>query len=175
VSKITSCGVVILNEEGEVLLAHATETTHWDIPKGQGDPGETYADTALRETREETGLQIDPACLVDLGLFSYRHDKNLYLFATRLSRAEADIERCVCVSEFPRRRDGQMIPEMDAFRWVAIRDVDAYASSSLSRLFAQKLSLADLHQRLPQASSTSALDTRSDTAPGTPSRADLLA
>lgn len=156
VSKITSCGVVILNEEGEVLLAHATETTHWDIPKGQGDPGESYVDTALRETREETGLQIDPTQLVDLGLFSYRHDKNLYLFATRLSRIEADIERCVCVSYFPRRRDGQMIPEMDAFRWVAIRDVDAYASSSLSRLFAQKLSLTDLHQRLSQTADMTA-------------------
>ena len=174
-SKITSCGVVILNEEGEVLLAHATETTHWDIPKGQGDPGESYVDTALRETREETGLQIDPTQLVDLGLFSYRHDKNLYLFATRLSRIEADIERCVCVSEFPRRRDGQMIPEMDAFRWTAIRDVDAYASSSLSRLFAQKLSLPDLHQRLPRVANGTALDTASDSASSTPAGADLSA
>lgn len=28
-----SCGLVLLNEDGDVLLAHATETRHWDIPK----------------------------------------------------------------------------------------------------------------------------------------------
>jgi 8-oxo-dGTP pyrophosphatase MutT (NUDIX family) len=168
VSKTTSCGLVILNEDGEVLLAHATETTHWDIPKGQPDPGETEIQTALRETREETGLQIDRRQLLDLGLFSYRHDKNLYLFAARLSRAQADIGSCTCVSMFPRRRDGQLIPEMDAYRWVAAQDVATYASASLTRLFTHKLSLADLHLQLQSPSQP---DTQSDTI----ARADLPA
>jgi 8-oxo-dGTP pyrophosphatase MutT (NUDIX family) len=149
VSKTTSCGLVILNEDGEVLLAHATETTHWDIPKGQPEPGESELDTALRETREETGLAIAPHLLLELGRFNYRHDKNLYLFAVRLSRAQAQIERCTCVSMFPRYSDGRMIPEMDDYRWVAPDAVGDYASGSLTRLFAHSLSLAQLHRQLP--------------------------
>jgi len=150
-SKVTSCGLVILNEDGEVLLCHATETHHWDIPKGQPDPGETRIATALRETREETGLQIAPEQLLDLGLFSYRRDKDLYLFAVRLTRAQANISRCTCYSLFAHPRDGRMIPEMDAYRWLAPNAVPRFASGSLTRLFSNLLSLTDLHRTLPAA------------------------
>ncbi|OXH86103.1 NUDIX hydrolase, partial [Burkholderia multivorans] len=51
--RTVSCGVVILDAAGRVFLAHATDTTHWDIPKGQGEPGESPRDAALRELREE--------------------------------------------------------------------------------------------------------------------------
>lgn len=149
--RITSCGLVILNEDGDVLLCHATETRHWDIPKGQGEAGESHCTTALRETQEETGLVLAPSRLIDLGLFEYRRDKNLYLFAARLSRAQADIRRCVCISMFPRERDGRMIPEMDAYRWVAPDAVPDFASGSLTRLFQRALSLSELHARLPAA------------------------
>jgi hypothetical protein len=49
---------------------------------------------------------------------------------------------------FPSRRDGSMIPEMDAFRWVTPRELPTYASRSLARLFEASLSLADLHRTL---------------------------
>lgn len=55
-----SCGLVLLNEDAEILLAHATETRHWDIPKGAPEPGESDREAALRETREETGLVLAP-------------------------------------------------------------------------------------------------------------------
>jgi hypothetical protein len=58
------------------------------------------------------------------------------------------LEECVCESYFPRRRDGVMIPEMDAYRWVTPVDVDQYASRSLARLFQTTLSLTELHQTL---------------------------
>jgi 8-oxo-dGTP pyrophosphatase MutT (NUDIX family) len=34
----------------------------WALPKGQIDTGETAADTAVRETREETGVQARVEC-----------------------------------------------------------------------------------------------------------------
>ncbi len=82
-ARTVSCGVVLLDSDGRVLLAHAPATTHWDIPKGQGEPGETAQQAALRELAEETGIVLDPARLVDLGLFAYRRDKDLHLFAAR--------------------------------------------------------------------------------------------
>ncbi|AOJ81095.1 MULTISPECIES: NUDIX hydrolase [Burkholderia] len=147
--RTVSCGVVLLDFAGRVLLAHATDTAHWDIPKGQGEPGETAQQAALRELVEETGIVLDPARLTDLGLFAYRHDKDLHLFAARAAAHETDLSRCTCTSMFPSRRDGTMIPEMDAFRWTEPGEVEAYASRSLARLFATTLSLAQLHRTLP--------------------------
>lgn len=143
-----SCGVILLDGSGRVLLAHATETSHWDIPKGQPDPGETPVAAALRELREETGIALRPQRLTDLGRFAYRRDKDLHLFAARVADGEIDIARCVCTSMFPSRRNGASIPEMDAFKWVAPTDVAQYASGSLTRLFETTLSLAELHQAL---------------------------
>lgn len=148
VERTVSCGVVILNARGDVLLCHATETSHWDIPKGQGEIGEEPVDAALRELVEETGIVLDASRLTDLGRFVYRRDKDLHLFTVRVSDDEVKLEACVCESYFPRRRDGVMIPEMDGYRWVAPLDVDQYASRSLARVFQTTLSLADLHQTL---------------------------
>ena len=142
---------MLLDPDGRVLLAHATETSHWDIPKGQGEEGEAPHVTALREMEEETGIAVDAARLKDLGLFVYRRDKDLHLFAARARADELDLTRCTCTSMFPRRSDGTMIPEMDAFRWAAPDEVEHYASRSLTRLFQTTLSLAELHRTLDTA------------------------
>ena len=147
-ARIVSCGVVLLDPQGRVLLAHATETSHWDIPKGHGEEGEAPQVTALREMVEETALVIDVGRLKDLGLFVYRRDKDLHLFAARAHADELDLTRCVCTSMFPRRSDGTLIPEMDAYRWAAPDEVERYASRSLTRLFQTTLSLAELHRTL---------------------------
>lgn len=143
-----SCGVILLDRSGRILLAHATETSHWDIPKGQGDPGEAPIDAALRELREETGIELMPERLKDLGRFAYRRDKDLHLFAARMEEGEVDLKGCICTSMFPSRRNGASIPEMDAFRWVMPGELDQYASGSLTRLFATALSLDELHRTL---------------------------
>jgi 8-oxo-dGTP pyrophosphatase MutT (NUDIX family) len=147
-ARIVSCGIVLLDPHGRGLLAHATETSHWDIPKGHGEEGEAPHVTALREMVEETALVIDAGRLKDLGLFVYRRDKDLHLFAARAHDDELDLTRCVCTSMFPRRSDGKLIPEMDAYRWAAPDEVERYASRSLTRLFQTTLSLAELHHTL---------------------------
>ncbi|WP_343659637.1 NUDIX hydrolase [Ralstonia sp.] len=146
-----SCGLVLLNEDGDVLLAHATETRHWDIPKGAPDPGEDHRDTALRETREETGLVLDSHTLIELGRFPYRRDKELHLFATRVRRAEVALNTLTCTSMFNSYHTGRLIPEMDAYRWATADEVPKYASQSLTRLFAQTLTLASIDARLAEA------------------------
>ena len=146
-----SCGLVLLNEDGDVLLAHATETRHWDIPKGAPDPGEDHRDTALRETREETGLVLDSHALLELGRFPYRRDKELHLFATRVRRAEVALNTLTCTSMFNSYHSGRLIPEMDAYRWATADEVPKYASQSLTRLFAQTLTLASIDARLAEA------------------------
>lgn len=56
--KETSSGIVVfINKEGKrhYLLLHY-QPGHWDFPKGHIEKGETEQDTALRETKEETGI-----------------------------------------------------------------------------------------------------------------------
>ena len=52
-------GVVPVDEDGEVLLVqqwrHPVEKLTWSVPAGAIDRGESPADAALRELREETG------------------------------------------------------------------------------------------------------------------------
>ncbi len=43
----------------QVLLVHRRHPRLWALPKGTPDSGETIEETALRETREETGLKVE--------------------------------------------------------------------------------------------------------------------
>jgi 8-oxo-dGTP pyrophosphatase MutT (NUDIX family) len=53
-------GVVHRTNDGrtEVVLVHRRHPRLWALPKGTPDAGETIEETALRETREETGLEV---------------------------------------------------------------------------------------------------------------------
>lgn len=47
----------------EVALIHRPRYDDWSFPKGKLDPGEGYVQAAVREVREETGLEIEPLAL----------------------------------------------------------------------------------------------------------------
>jgi 8-oxo-dGTP pyrophosphatase MutT (NUDIX family) len=52
---VTAAGGLVKNEKKEILLIF--RRGKWDLPKGKLDKGETLEDCALREVKEETGLQ----------------------------------------------------------------------------------------------------------------------
>ncbi len=56
ISNEISCGIVVFHNK-EFLILHYEEG-HWDLPKGHVENNETHEETALRETKEETGLDI---------------------------------------------------------------------------------------------------------------------
>ena len=112
-----SCGTLVLNSTGQLLLCHVTHTAAWDIPKGMRDPGETSLEAAMRELREEAGAVFEAARFVDLGEFDYRRDKGLHLFRVEAFDELGDLAQLACTSYFPHAKTGKPTLEMDGFRW----------------------------------------------------------
>lgn len=114
-----SCGTLIVNGAGKLLLCHVTDTAKWDIPKGMQDPGETPIETAMRELKEEAGLVFDAGEFTDLGCFDYRRDKKLHLFMVRGPAELECLDHLACTSFFPHHLTGEPTPEADGFRWAS--------------------------------------------------------
>ena len=58
----TSCGCIVLNDKNEVLLEREISRNgdrFWAFPKGHMEAGETEIQTAIRETKEEVGLDVE--------------------------------------------------------------------------------------------------------------------
>jgi 8-oxo-dGTP pyrophosphatase MutT (NUDIX family) len=99
----TGGGVVIHNHK--MLLLDRPARGEVRLPKGHIDPGETALETALRETREETGY-ADLEIIADLGLHEvefeykgrhYRRAEHYFLMRLgsefQLTRPKADEEQ----------------------------------------------------------------------------------
>jgi putative (di)nucleoside polyphosphate hydrolase len=112
-----SCGTLIVNPAGQLLLCHVTHTAKWDIPKGMQDPGESTLEAAMRELREEAGIAYPAERFEDLGLFDYRPDKRLHLYLVRSGDELAGLDHLACTSFFAHHATGKDTPEVDGFRW----------------------------------------------------------
>lgn len=57
-----SCGAIVFriqNNSIEILLIKNKKSGHWSFPKGHIENGETEHQTAMREVKEETNIDID--------------------------------------------------------------------------------------------------------------------
>ena len=55
---IVSAATIVLNDEKEILLIKGP-WRGWEMPGGQVEEGESLKDAAIRETKEETGIDIE--------------------------------------------------------------------------------------------------------------------
>jgi 8-oxo-dGTP pyrophosphatase MutT (NUDIX family) len=134
-----SCGILILNEQQELLLCHVTGQDHWDLPKGGAHDGESPQQAALRETREDTGLELLAEALHELGRFDYRPKKDLHLFATLMLRF--DLAQLRCESQFSQYDTGQRLPEMDGYDWVGFERVGELCTPKMAAVLRGRLDL----------------------------------
>src|SRR3954466_14758537 len=65
-SIVVAVTVFVLDEEDRVLLIRRTDNGLWAIPGGAQDFGEYIAQTAVRETKEESGIDIEVTGIVGI-------------------------------------------------------------------------------------------------------------
>lgn len=52
-----SCGCIVIDNEKVLLVKHVSG--HWDLPKGHIENEETEIETAVREIKEETNIDVE--------------------------------------------------------------------------------------------------------------------
>jgi 8-oxo-dGTP pyrophosphatase MutT (NUDIX family) len=77
-----AAGVLFFDEAGRILLVQPTYKDHWDLPGGYVETGETPAQAAAREVREELDLDVAVGSLLvaDWAPHPEEGDKLLFVF-----------------------------------------------------------------------------------------------
>ena len=77
VDQISSGGVAFRWQDSnpEVAIVSVKPSLRWQLPKGIVDPGESPEGTAVREVREEAGIETDLLSLIETIEYWYRSTK----------------------------------------------------------------------------------------------------
>jgi 8-oxo-dGTP pyrophosphatase MutT (NUDIX family) len=128
-SKTIASGIFIVRKDKKILICHPTnhKKDFWSIPKGKVDKGETLLDAALRETYEETNINLKNNynfAIHVLPSVNYSHNKKVINSFVYLESQESTMDwstiEIKCNSNVPLDRGG--FPEMDEYQWINIED-----------------------------------------------------
>ncbi len=114
-----SCGCIVLKDD-EMLIIGAKDDEgelFWSFPKGHQEIGETDIETAIRETKEETGLTVK---IIDSNPIITGHPmrngtayKDIRLFITKPLTKEFSVQE----------------DEVEQIKWIHITEADKYLKS----------------------------------------------
>jgi ADP-ribose pyrophosphatase YjhB (NUDIX family) len=120
----------VTNDAGQLLLIRRTDNDNWAMPGGAVDIGESLAQAAVRETREETGIDSEITGLSGI----YTDPGHVMLYT---SNGEVRQEFSIVLTA--RATGGQPTPssETSEVRWVPLGQVGDYQMDPSMRLRVQ--------------------------------------
>jgi 8-oxo-dGTP pyrophosphatase MutT (NUDIX family) len=124
---VPSVNVVVANETGEVLLIRRSDNDNWAIPGGAVDLGESVADAAVRETREESGIDCEITGLIGI----YSDPKHVILYT---SDGEVRQEFSIVLTARPIGGCPTPSSETTDVRWVPADQLAGYQMDRSMRL-----------------------------------------
>ena len=126
-SLVPSVNVVVVNDAGDILMIRRTDNDNWAVPGGAIDLGESVAQAAVRETREESGIECEITGIIGI----YSDPKHVILYT---SNGEARQEFSIVLTARP--LSGQPTPssESSEVRWVPVSEVRDYTMDRSMRI-----------------------------------------
>lgn len=125
-SLVPAASAVVANERGEILMQRRRDNDLWALPGGTMDLGESIGQTAIREVREETGLNIEIDGIVGI----YSDPRHL------IEYSDGEVRQQFNVCFRGRLIDGTMraSDESTDVRWVALSELDGLSIHHTTRL-----------------------------------------
>jgi 8-oxo-dGTP diphosphatase len=123
---VVGVGAIILSEGKMLLEKRGNEPARgqWTIPGGVVEVGESLEDAVRRETREETGLEVEEAALIDV-VDQVHFDK-----AGKIEYHYVIIDYTVKAKGEPKAAS-----DADQLKWVPLGEVEAYVLTPSFRRF----------------------------------------
>lgn len=134
--------VKVIDDVNHLFMAHSTGNDFWDVPKGgaEEEDKETPVQSAIRELKEEAGVDFVAEDLKDLGVFVYNNRKNMHVFLYTGNNYPLPSD-CTCVSTFTCPYTKREKPEVDAFKYVPFDEVPTHCAKSFNKVFEAFLKL----------------------------------
>ncbi len=117
-SIVVAVSVFVRDKQGRVLLIQRTDNGLWSLPGGGQEIGESVAETAARETYEETGIAVEVTGIV--GVYSDPGHVVAY------SDGEVRQQFSLCFRAVPVSGTPTPSEESSDVRWVARDELAAY-------------------------------------------------
>ena len=104
-----SCGAIIFNED-KVLVVKQT-SGFYGFPKGHVEIGETEKETAIRETKEETGL--------DIKIISNKRYTQSYIVKENVHK-----DVVFFIAKLENNNEKRQVEEIEEILWIDINEVE---------------------------------------------------
>jgi 8-oxo-dGTP pyrophosphatase MutT (NUDIX family) len=125
-SMVVAASAVVTDERGRILLQRRRDNGLWALPGGGMDLGDSLPGTAVREVREETGLDVEVTGLVG----TYTDPRHIIAYA------DGEVRRQFNVCFTARITGGELAisDESTELRFVAPGEVDGLPMHHTQRL-----------------------------------------
>jgi len=129
-AKKVSTGFIVVSKDNKILIGKGCNRSSncWTVFKGGVEEGESWIETAIRELKEESGIDINSSVVLQKSIstvpvhsYSMRK-KDVYLYLLKDDEGILDDFDFCCDS----RVEGDGPPEILAYKWVDIDELNDY-------------------------------------------------